>query len=204
MNKHIPYLVVITILLLIIGFNRCDTTKEPKIIERVIQDTTTVDSLVKRIEYLEALPPDTIKIKINIPKPDSVYSNNEGDVIKKYTTSYTDSLIVARWTTQVLGELKSQDFEYVSKARYITKETVTKWLTRTKTIERTVEKQQRGFLAIGGSIGISDADILYEAELRFQAKDGYSYHLKYITMPTVNEAVMIGITIPIKIKIPFL
>lgn len=205
MKKHIPYLAVVLILLIVVGFNRCSENTEPKVTVKTTIDSTVVDSLTERIQYLESLPPETTHVEVQVPsEPDTVYQDTSGATIREFTSMHTDSVITAFWTTGVEGFLRYQDFNYTLHHRPVIRETVTKYLTKYRTREITIERQLGGFLAFGGSIGVSpNQGFLYEGELRYQAKDGYSYHARYLRLPN-GEAIMLGLTIPIRIKIPFL
>lgn len=201
MNKHIPYLLVIIVLFLIIGINRCGDEPQ-KITEKVVSDSTVVDSLTKHIEYLEALPPDTVEVQVLVPsEPDTVYKDSTGANVREYSTVHMDSMITAKWTTKTTGELRGQDFTYILKNRLVQKEIITKYLTRTRIIRRTMEADPRGFLAVGGEVGASPEQLSLSPIIRYQSKDGYSYHYRY---DVISQSHNVGLTIPIRIKIPFL
>jgi len=205
MKHHLIYLGVIVLLVVIVGFNRCsnDTTTSVETETSTEIDSTVVDSLTSRIQYLESLPPDTIRVK---PEVDSVKQTEDttdtGKKIKEYNSSYSDSLITARWSIRIAGTLVDQDFEYIPRATPVVRETKYKYQTRylTTTNTTTITKQTGGFLAVGGSVGASPTGLLYEVQLRYQAKDGYSYHAQYTQLPTGHNAVMVGLTIPIRLR----
>lgn len=209
MKQHVIYLGVIAVLIIVIGFNRCSnedtTTVKTETTTKI--DSTVVDSLTNRIEYLESIPPDTITVR---PEVDSVEETEDttetGEQINRVTSSYSDSLITARWTLLIAGELVDQEFTYIPRATPVIRETRTEYRTQymTTTNTTTITKQTGGFLSVGGSVGTSTIGFPYELTVRYQAKDGYSYHGRYLKMPTGDEAYMLGITIPIRIKIPFL
>jgi len=202
MKTHIPYLVVIIGLFIVIAINRCGDQSPTKTTTRVVSDSTVVDSLSRHIEYLESLPPDTFEVQVEIPqKPDTVYVDSTGLTINEYNTSHIDSLISAFWTTKLTGRLISQDFRYTIKNRHVVKEIITRHSTRTITVERTIKKQAGGFLAVGGEVGASPDQLSLSPIVRYQASDGYSYHYRY---DVLTESHNVGITIPIRIKIPFL
>lgn len=205
MNKHFIYLGVIAVLLILIGFNRCGSNEvkvETKT-ETVI-DSTKVDSLKEEITYLKSLPPDTVREKVPIPtEPETVVTKPDGTKVKEYKSTYSDSVISASWTTGLTGSLRYQNFQYNLHHRPVTKQIVTKTETvyRTKKVETTITKQQGGYLAVGGDIGHSRlTNSVGSIQIRYQAKDGYSYHARY---DPLLDAYYIGGTIPIRIKLPF-
>lgn len=202
MKKHFIYLGVIALLLVVISINRCSSQK-PKVVTHTKVDSTTVDSLTKRIKKLEDVPPETVRVTVEVPStPDTVYKDKDGATVREFTSIYTDSVISASWQTGTTGWLKYQDFQYTLKRRPTYYRETTKYITKYRTTTRTVTKRIGGFLSIGGDIGYSPlTNSLGSVELRYQAKDGYSYHIRY---DPFTEGKYIGITIPIRLNIPFL
>lgn len=102
-------------------------------VEVEVETTTEIDSARVYEEYSEKIPPediDTVFVTVEIPTPTPLDEHRNS-----YTTSYSDSLIAASWTSIVEGRLESQEFEYFIKRRIVREEKLT--LTHTITTVRT-------------------------------------------------------------------
>lgn len=193
MKKHFFYLAAILILIGVIAFNRCNPTVKTVTKTKYKLDSVRVDSLSKVITYLKSLPPETVRVSIPIPQVDTVVVN--GQQLHSYTTNYSDSLLDASWTLQMTGFLKHQQFTYNLKRRPVQQKVITKYRTRYRT--KTVVEPQGGFLSIGGDIGYNRSVVdVASIIVRWQAKDGYSYHFRY---DPFLGGYYIGLTVPIRI-----
>lgn len=207
MKQHFVYLAVVALLLVFIGFNRCGKEDEKVETEtKTVVDSSTVDSLQEQIEYLKSVPPETVSTTIEVPtEPETVVVAEDGTRVKEYRSTYKDSILSASWTTGLTGSLRYQDFSYAIHRKSVIEKTITKVRTvyRTKETTTTITKQTGGFLAIGGDVGYSKVSpSIGSIQIRYQAKDGYSYHGRY---DPFLDAYYIGGTIPIRtgINLPF-
>lgn len=170
-------------------------------IEQSIETTTkkhteVVDSLGKEISYWKSIPADTIRDTVDVPVPTPVYV--DGDTLNEYTSAYSDSLISARWTQQIAGELKNQEFEYFLKRQQVTE--LTKYRTKTVTTETlkviTNTIQPKGYVSIGGFAGYASDELMYGPSLSYTDNKQSTYFINY---DLNNGGIVGGIRIRLKL-----
>lgn len=202
-KKYLPYLVIGVLLIYVVFLKECsgpDQDVKTTVTEETTIDSTTVDSLTKRITYLESLPPETTKVEVPIPTlPDTVYKDSSGADVKEYTSTHTDSVITAEWTIGITGDFKYQDFEYSLHHRPVVRETKTKYVTKYQTTTRTIEKtlQPNPYLSVGLEVGGNKDLFMASPTVSWTTSKGNSYHFKY---DVINEAYMVGFKVPIRLR----
>lgn len=202
-KKYLPYLVIGILLIYVVFLKECsgpDQTIKTTVTETTKLDSTTVDSLTKRIEYLESLPPETTRVEVPIPtEPDTVYTESDGTSVKEYTSMHTDSVITATWTTGLTGTLKYQDFSYTLHHRPVVRETKTKYVTKYRTTTRTIEKtlEPNPYLSLGLEVGGNRDLFLAAPTVSWTTSQGNRYHFKY---DVINEAYMVGFSVPVRLR----
>lgn len=166
--------------------------KEKETITTITTDSTTVDSLKQRIQYLESLPPVIVRDTLFIPEPiielDSTYT---------YSFPYRDSLITSRWIVNAMNEIEFNTvvFDYVIKReRRVIKDTETITLTkyRTKTITRRFVETPKSYFTVGFEAGTKS---FISPTIGFVTRK--KYHILY-RYDGFTESHNLGISIPIK------
>lgn len=206
MSKHlIPYIVIAGLLVYIFAVKSCqDNGGTTTVVETEKDSVTTVDSLTTVIDSLEALPPDTIYADTVVVDSSSSETRDDGTVVNTIHSSYTDSLITARWATALTGELVNQEFSYITRARPVIRETVTKYVTTINTITTTVTKTKHpgSYLTAGMLVGGNQEHFLLAPQLGYTVKNGTQLTVGY---DLVNEAPMVGVHVKISLRklLPF-
>lgn len=199
-KNKIPWLLIGILILYVVFLRECKVTsdREPQVTEKTVVDSTVVDSLTKRVEYLENLPPETVRVQVEVPtEPDTVRILPDNTKIKEYTSHYKDSVISATWHLGITGNLKSQEFEYILKARPFVKETVTRRFTEYRTTTREIIHQPNPYLSVGLEAGVGYDYFSASPILQWTTSKGTSYHVKY---DLINRGVLIGFKHPIRLR----
>lgn len=197
-KEYLPYIVIAFLVGYVVLLQECDNSTSTKVKTVTKIDSTTVDSLEEEIQYLKSLPPETTKVKVTVPaEPETVYTAPDGTKVKQYTSTYTDSLITAEWTTGLTGSLRYQDFEYSLHHRPVIKRTVTKYQTQYRTTTKTITKQPNPYLSVGLEVGGNQRLFMASPSISWTTSKGNRYWLKYGIM---HDAVLIGGEVPIRLK----
>lgn len=205
MSKHlIPYIVIAGLLVYIFGVKSCDTPDTITTIDTDSTSVTTVDSLQVVIDSLETLPPDTVYADTVIVDSTTSDTTEDGSVINTIHSSYSDSLITARWVSVVAGQLIDQEFSYITAARPILRRTITKYVTTTNTITTTVTKtkQPGPYLSAGLLVGGNQEQFLLAPQLGYTVRNGTQITVGY---DLINEAPLVGVHVKISLRklLPF-
>lgn len=201
MKQIIPYIIIV----FLVGWIVYDIVREDEVDiisdETVTTiDSTVVDSLNKRIEYLENINnPDTVEVRVEVPVP----VETDGG-FNRYEPSYSDSLITAKWGLTVDGTIVEEiEFEYFLKKRVVREDVTTITETRYVTTTRTITQRIRpkGHLSVGGFtgvVGLNDvSSVQLGGTLKYTNSDRQSVYVNY---DFLNQGVMVGFTIPLSIR----
>lgn len=192
--------IVIAVIVVILSFSIIQRCTTPEYIETVkevtVVDSTKIDSLQQRVQYLESIPPDTTVVEIPIPTPtieDSIY---------KYTFPFRDSLISSVTRVWAKDEITDYEFEYYYHARAVNKVTntitETVHLTTTKTITKT--KQSRAYLSAGLEVGINPQFNSVSPKVSYTMQDGQTFSFRY---DVLNQGYYVSYQRSIRFKLPF-
>jgi len=178
MKYTIPIIVVLLGYILFLHSCQIPTIEE-KVITTEKHYETIIDSLGKELTYWRDVEPDTVRDTVAVPIPTPI--EREGELLNEYTSAYSDSVISARWTQQIAGELRSQEFEYFLKRQQITERT--RYITRNIVTERetiiTQTIQPRGYISIGGFGGIINEELVYGPSISYTTPNQQTLFFNY-------------------------
>lgn len=199
-KENLPYVIIAALVAFIFINRSCDfeggqtrtvTTDSTSV---VTEDSTEVDwSWVD----MALDTPDTVFVEIPVPVP-SIIEETDSVSTRTYNQSYEDSLIHAKWTTRVAGELLEQQFEYTPQVQRVGVKTVTKWRTMTNTITKTIriKDDPNGHLVAGGMVGLWADHQFIAPEIGWVSKRGDVFEVAYDPMKQ-------GVVVSGNIKISF-
>ena len=158
---------------------------------KVVQDTTVVDSLKQRIEYLEEIEePDTIVVEVPVPEIDTVIIR-EGVDLNVYYPSYSDDNLVANWRLLIDGELREQNFEYTLRRRLVREDTYTIRESRYVETERIITQRvlPRNYLSVGGFGGYVNETPMLGPSIAYNTPNT-TFNVSY---DALNGGILVGI-----------
>lgn len=199
-GQILPYIIIAVLLFFMFTNRWFDFDSSPT---RTVEtdSTTTIQTDSTSVDWgwimSNIQPPDTVVKEVPVPVPSDIVPTDSVDT-RTYEQSYRDSLIHAKWTTRVAGQMLGQEFSYVPQVQWARMKTVTKWRTRTNTLTKTVTitKNPGGYMTAGGVVGIWGDRAFVGPEVGWTSPRGDNFEVGYDPM---NQ----GILFSGKIRISF-
>lgn len=183
------YLTIATLLFFLM--HTCNGPK-PRVIEK---RTTDIEYLPgKRDTIYIPQKARVIYVKVGSPLTEEI-DPNDSSMVREYSSRYEDSLISGNINVKVDGELLAQSLVYTPKFPKYIKQVDT--LKITETITRTLEKEPRAALVIGGTFSGNQVGIGITPMAGFMDKRQMSYLAGY---DLVNKTYSLTITKPLRIR----